>query len=79
MLLTISEAAERLGFSEKTLYRWAGKKIPVVRFGRSMRFRPDDIEAAINGGLQMEQTNLRTDFRKSTVVSSGRRGSRLWE
>lgn len=44
-LWTVRQAAARLGLSEKTLYRMARLgQAPHTRVGRSLRFRPEDIE-----------------------------------
>lgn len=44
LLLTAREAAELLNISEKTLWNHSGErgnKIPVVRFGRTLRYSRD--------------------------------------
>lgn len=47
-LWTVRQAAERLGLSEKTVYRMARLgQMPHTRVGRSLRFRPEDVEAWI--------------------------------
>lgn len=44
-LLTVAEAAQRLTISAKKLYRLAAQgRIPYVRLGRSLRFRPADLD-----------------------------------
>lgn len=49
LLLTIREAAERLGFSERKLWSLTMPRGPLacVRIGRSVRYAPDDLEAFI--------------------------------
>lgn len=52
-LLTVDEAAAKLHFKASTLYRWAEeKRLPVVKLGRSIRFRPEDIERLISKNLR---------------------------
>lgn len=47
-LLTIADVAERLRVSQPTVHRLkASGKLPAVRFGRAVRFRPDDVAALI--------------------------------
>lgn len=48
-LLTAEEAAARLGVSVATLSRWRLRRIhlPFVRVGSTYRYRPEDVEAAI--------------------------------
>lgn len=51
-LLTLAEVAERLRVSQPTVHRMkASGKLPAVRFGRSVRFRPDDVDALIAASL----------------------------
>lgn len=43
-LLTLSEVAEQLQLSEKTIRRMiAGGRMPCVRIGRQLRFLPGDV------------------------------------
>ena len=47
-LLTIKEAADILGVSVNTIYKWtSAKKIPYVKVGGRVMFDPDDLEAWI--------------------------------
>ena len=48
-LLTRKEAAEFLGLRYQTLAAWAmtGKHLPVVRVGRSVRYKRSDLEAFV--------------------------------
>jgi len=47
-LLRIQEVMERLQVSRATLYRMVyDGRIPVVRFGKIVRFRPEAVEALI--------------------------------
>ena len=44
-LLTIDEAARLLRVKKSTLYTWAYRgQIPSQKVGKSLRFRPDDLE-----------------------------------
>jgi len=58
-LLTVQQAAERLGLKPSTLYAWAyERRIPTVKlFGRSLRFKASDIDKLIR---QHERPALRT-------------------
>lgn len=43
-LMTVHEVAERLHLSTHTIYKWVEKgRIPFVRLGYCVRFRPSDI------------------------------------
>jgi excisionase family DNA binding protein len=43
-LMTVQEVAEHLNLSTHTIYKWVEKgRIPVVRLGYCLRFRPPDI------------------------------------
>jgi len=47
-LLTIPEAASRLGISPKTAWSWVyDRKLPVVRLGRCVRIPDDALEILI--------------------------------
>jgi len=47
-LLTVADVARQLQVSRPTVHRLkASGKLPAVRFGRSVRFRPDDVAALI--------------------------------
>lgn len=51
-LLTVREVAEALGCREDTLYRWISEgrsPLPVVRLGRSVRFRQVDLDRLVLG------------------------------
>ncbi len=49
-LQNVSQAAELLGISTHTIYAWVcQRKIPYVKIGRRVMFRPQDIEAWIEG------------------------------
>jgi excisionase family DNA binding protein len=60
VLISQSEAARRLGVSLRTLYslRAAGK-LPCVRIGRALRFRPTDLERFAAGCLVSEGRDAR--------------------
>ncbi|MEQ8306672.1 MAG: helix-turn-helix domain-containing protein [Hoeflea sp.] len=49
LLITAEEAARRLDVSVATLSRWRRlrKHLPFLRVGNSYRYRPEDVEAAI--------------------------------
>lgn len=48
-LLTVSEIAERLSLSEKSVYRLIkGQKLDAIQCGRSLRVHPNDLENFIN-------------------------------
>jgi excisionase family DNA binding protein len=43
-LMTVQEVAEHLHLSPHTIYKWVEKgRIPVIRLGYCVRFRPSDI------------------------------------
>ena len=45
-LLTVQEVADRIGVHKRTIEREIErKKLKVVRIGRSVRIRPEDLEA----------------------------------
>lgn len=48
-MITVSDVARILGVSEDTVYRLKDKPdgIPAYRLGRSIRFRPEEVEAYI--------------------------------
>ncbi len=52
-LLTLAEAGALYAVSPHTLRRWARLgKLPVVRLGgRTIRFRPEDLESAVKARL----------------------------
>jgi excisionase family DNA binding protein len=44
-LMTVQEVAEHLRLHRVTVYKWAKKgRIPAIRLGYGLRFRPSDIE-----------------------------------
>lgn len=53
-LLTNKEAAERLGVLPRTLEQWRylAKGPACVRFGRTVRYRPQDIDQYINDHIE---------------------------
>ena len=52
-IMTIREVADYLKLTEKTAYRLAAEgKIPGFKVGGSWRFRRDEIEMRLNGGLK---------------------------
>jgi excisionase family DNA binding protein len=43
--MTVQEVAEHLNLSSHTIYKWVEKgRIPVIRLGYALRFRPSDIK-----------------------------------
>ncbi len=47
-LLTVGEAARRLHISRSFVYELVHRGLlPIVRIGRALRFRPEDVEALI--------------------------------
>ena len=51
MYVTAKEVAEHLGVTEKTVYKWARQgEIPCRRFGRTVKFSIEDIDAASKEG-----------------------------
>jgi len=59
-LLTVAQAAERLGVRVSTIYAWAyERRIPAVKlFGRALRFKESDIDKLIR---QHERPARRTN------------------
>ena len=53
-LLTVEEAATKLGVKRATLYEWAReRRIPTVKlFGKALRFRESDLEKLIRGSVR---------------------------
>lgn len=53
-LLTVNEAAVKLGVKRATMYEWAReRRIPTVKlFGRALRFRESDLEKLIRGSMR---------------------------
>lgn len=50
-LLKKREVAARLGVAEGTIEKWIYlKRLPVVRIGRAVRIKAEDLEAAIQMG-----------------------------
>ena len=50
-LLTVPEAAARLHISQKTTWKMVyGRKVAVVRIGRSVRIREDSVDKLIEDG-----------------------------
>lgn len=48
-LLTRNEVAKMLGLAPNTIAKWAmtGKKLPVVKLGRTVRYQREDVEDLI--------------------------------
>jgi excisionase family DNA binding protein len=51
-LLTRREVADALAVKEQTISKWAmtGKHLPVVRIGRTVRYRAADVQALMLSG-----------------------------
>ena len=50
-MLTVRQAAERLGLRESTLRAWiAQRRISVVRLGRAVRILPEEVDRLISEG-----------------------------
>jgi excisionase family DNA binding protein len=50
-MLNVRQTAERLGLKESTVRAWiAQRRIGVVRLGRAIRVRPDEVERLIAEG-----------------------------
>lgn len=48
-LLSVSEAAEKLGLKSSTVYKkTSSKEIPFVKLGASVRFKEEELEEWIN-------------------------------
>jgi excisionase family DNA binding protein len=59
-LLSVEEAAERLGIKRGTLYHWIPDgKIKYVKIGRMRRFRESDIDAFIEENTVPARGELR--------------------
>ena len=55
MLLRVSEVSKALGFEESTVRKWVFlKKIPIVRVGRSVRIKQEDVDRLIADGYRPE-------------------------
>lgn len=53
LLLNVTQAAERLNVSEHYIRRLVReRRIAVVKLGRHVRFRPEDLDALIEKGLR---------------------------
>lgn len=52
-LMTVAEAAERLGLSPATVRRWIfDRRLGVVKLGRAVRLRSEDIETLARSGYR---------------------------
>ncbi len=67
-LLTVEEVAARLGVSKRSVLR---SKIPVVRIGRSRRYRPADVDAF--AGQQRQRPAVVDAAAVARRLASGRR------
>jgi len=65
-LMTVQEVAEHLHLSPHTIYKWVEKgRIPVIRLGYCVRFRPSDIREIVEKSFVPA---FRTAREKSTVA-----------
>ena len=62
-LIDENEAARRLGWSTKTLRRrrWSGQPPSFHKIGRSVRYRPAEIEAFIDAGKRSSTSDTSHD------------------
>lgn len=52
-LLTVDQVSECLGVRSSTIRRWIHqRRVPVVKLGRAVRFREEDVERLIRDGLR---------------------------
>ena len=50
-LLSVAEFAEAVGLSPKTIRQWVWmRRVPFVRVGRAIRFRPETVNEIIDRG-----------------------------
>jgi len=52
-LYTIKEASAYMSVSERTVWEWTAPRgeLPVVKLGRSVRYRPEDLEAFVTARI----------------------------
>ena len=63
-LLKPAEVATRLAVSQTTVRKWIFlRKLPVVRVGRAVRVREEDLEALIRFGYQPLRDERRSEGR----------------
>jgi predicted DNA-binding transcriptional regulator AlpA len=77
-LLTESEAAERLGWSKRTLQRRRWQRLPpsYIKLGRSVRYDPAVIDAFITDGVQEPDPWQQVGHAAQPVVDCVLRGQR---
>lgn len=48
-LYSVKEAAAYMGVSQRTVWEWTAPRgdLPVVKLGRSRRYRPEDLQAFV--------------------------------
>ncbi|HEY3374625.1 MAG TPA: helix-turn-helix domain-containing protein [Candidatus Aquicultor sp.] len=69
-LLRAAKAAELLDVSERYVYRLASEgRIPCVKVGRSVRFRPTDIDTWLDARAKAD-----AELRGLMLTGNGRRG-----
>jgi len=52
-LLTVEQVADRLSVAKSTVYAWIHmRRLRHVKLGRSVRFRPTDIEQLVEESIQ---------------------------
>ena len=60
-LATAEQAARFLNIGRSTLYRMAGRQIPVVRFGDVVRFRRADLRAFVERNTRQDASASRVE------------------
>lgn len=74
-LMTVSELAEWLKISERTIRRWAGAEelgFPVLRFGREYRFDENEVKSWMR-----DQARIKDSWRRQELEGSEKRGEGL--
>ncbi len=70
-LLTVPQLANELGLSRQTIYQYvAARKIPFIKIGKSVRFRPGEISDWIDG--QRIQAVSSSDSSRANRTASGK-------
>jgi len=72
-LVTADEVALFLGVDRSTVYRMAGKELPVVAIGRMRRFRPSDVAACVDSMTRQGQGRSERARRLLSAVRIPRR------
>ncbi|MGL6194488.1 MAG: helix-turn-helix domain-containing protein [Thermoguttaceae bacterium] len=66
-LLTRNEVATMLGFKQNTIAKWAmtGANLPVVKIGRAVRYRREDVEDLIKRSTTGASQGKNAESRRS--------------